>query len=398
MKRYLASLLLFALALAAPASASQSDAALRTALQRDLNQYLTARAKAEHISAISLSVSLHGAPQNINVTAGRTKYGGGVPVTPQMLWQIGSNTKAFTAAIILQLEAEGALSIDQTVGRWLPQYPAWKDVTIHRLLDMTSGIPGYDNVPQMLANYAKNPKHNLTIPELIAYVYPGNPHAPKPTTGYDYSNTNYLLAELIIERATHTDYATELERRLFHSDIGLTSTYYSATQYPASVLDRLVSGYFFNHDADDAPLAPLLGTDVRDDSLSWMQSAGAIASTPEDLTRWARDLYTGPVLESKQRDELFMLVSTKTGKPIKTTSLADPQGFGLGVAQVTTPQTGTVWFYEGMTLGYRMIHLYFPKQDAVIAFGLNSQPDSKQNESRKLGVAIYETLHKAGRL
>lgn len=384
---------------AAPAIASESDAALRTALQRDLNQYLTARAKPEHISAISLSVSLHGAAKNMNLTAGRTEYnGGGVPMTPEQLWQIGSNTKAFTAVVILQLEAEGVLSIDQTVGRWLPQYPAWKNVTIHRLLDMTSGIPGYDNVQTMLSDLAQHPMHNFTIPELIAYVYPGNPHAPPATSGYDYSNTNYLLCELIIERATHSTYPSELDRRFFHSDIGLTSTYYSGTQYPASILDRMVSGYFFNHDPDNSGLAPLLGRNVRDDSVSWMQSAGSIVSTPEDLTRWARDLYTGPVLAAKQRSELLTLVSTKTGRSIKSTSIADPRGFGLGVAQLTTPQTGTVWFYEGMTLGYRMVHVYFPRQDAVLAFGLNSQPDSKQNESGKLVLSLYETLHAAGRL
>jgi hypothetical protein len=51
------------------------------------------------------------------------------------------------------------------------------------------------------------------------------------------------------------------------------------------------------------------------------------------------------------------------------------------VAQITTPQTGTIWFYKRLTLGYRMLHLYLPRQDAVIAFGLNSQPDPKQDES-----------------
>lgn len=385
------------LSCAAPVSASQSDASLRAALRQDLSAQLSARGTPEHISAISLSVSLHGQP-NINLAVGRTQYGGGgVPATPLQLWQIGSNTKAFTAATILQLEAEGKLTIAQTVGHWLPQYPAWKSVTIHHLLDMTSGIPGYDTVPQMLADYAKNPKQNFTIPQLIAYVYPGNPHAPKPTTGYDYSNTNFLLAELIIERVTHNSYASEIERRFFRT-LGLTSTYYSGSQYPSSILDRMVSGYFFSHDADNAGLAPLLGQDVRDDSVSWMHGAGGVVSTPEDLTHWCRALYSGPMLAPKQRAELFSLVSLKTGKPITATSASEPRGFGLGVAQMTMPQIGTVWFYEGMTLGYRMIHLYFPKQDAVIAFGLNSQPDSKQNESQKLGLAIYNTLHAAGRL
>jgi D-alanyl-D-alanine carboxypeptidase len=386
--------------LVAPVAAATSDSSVRASLQRDLDQYLSARSTIEHVSAISLSISLHGRPKNINLTAGRTRYGGGgAPVTPSNLWQIGSNTKAFTAATILQLEAEGKLTIDQTVGRWLPQYPAWKHVTIRRLLDMTSGIPGYNLVPAMLTAYAKNPKRNFTIAELVAYVYPeNNPSAPRPTTGYDYSNTNYLLAELIIERASGHSYASELKRRFFQSDIGLNDTYYSATQYPRDVLDRMVSGYFFSHAGDKFGLDTMFGRDVRDDSVSWMQATGNIVSTPEDLTRWARALYTGPMLAPKQRAELFSLVSWKTGKPIAKTSPSDPSGFGLGVVQITAAEVGTVWWYQGETLGYRVFHVYFPRQDAVIAFGLNSSPDSNENDGGKLGIAIYKTLHAAGRL
>jgi D-alanyl-D-alanine carboxypeptidase len=393
-------LLLAAIWLAAPAAAYPSDASLRASLQRDVNQYLSARSKIEHISAISLSISLHSQSENINLTAGRTQYGGGgTPVTPKNLWQTGSQTKAFTAATILQLEAERKLTIDQTLGRWLPQYPAWKNLTIRRLLNMTSGIPDYAAAPAMLADYAKNPKRSFAVAELIAYVYPDNPHAPAPTTGWDYSNTNYLLVELIIERATGHSYASEIERRFLRSNVGLNDTYYAATQYPRAVIDRMVSGYFVSHDAEAAPLAPLLGTDTRDDSVSWLRASGGIVSTPEDLTRWVRALYTGTMLAPTQRAELLSLVSQKTGRPIaKTTSPSDPRGFGLGVAQLTHPATGTVWFYEGETIGYRMVYVYFPRQDAVLAFGLNSLPDSKQDQSGKLIDTIYQTLHAARRL
>jgi D-alanyl-D-alanine carboxypeptidase len=245
MTRFVA-LLLALTYLAAPAAAAQPDGELRAALQRVLDAHLAAHAKIEHISAISLSVSLHGSTQNINVAAG---------ATPQQLWQIGSITKSFTAATILQLEAEGRLSIDQTVGHWLPEYPAWRRVTIRRLLNMTSGIPTFDLVPAWQRDYAKDPHRNFTAAELIAYLYPGRPHAPPPTTGWSYSNTNYLLAQLIIERATHHSYASEIERRFLRSSIGLASTYYSATQYPRAVRDRMVPGYFFIHDPEAAALA-----------------------------------------------------------------------------------------------------------------------------------------------
>ena len=144
--------------------------------------------------------------------------------------------------------------------------------------------------------------------------------------------------------------------------------------------------------------APLLGTDIRDDSVSWMQGAGGIVSTPEDVATWARALYVGPMLAPKQRAELLTVVSMKTGQTIKKTSVSDPNGFGLGVVQQMSRLLGTVWGYEGETYGFRMVYVYLPQQDAVIALGVNSATDTKQDASKKLAIALYETLRKAGRL
>ena len=139
-----------------PAQASDhpGDDVLRAEPTADLEAYLAARGEAEHISAVGLSVSLPDRRSSIDLSAGTMTFGGPEPVRPDSRWQVGSNTKAFTSVLLLQLEAEGRLSIDDPLGRWLPEYPQWQDVSIRRLLNMTSGIPSYDRQPAWQADYA----------------------------------------------------------------------------------------------------------------------------------------------------------------------------------------------------------------------------------------------------
>jgi D-alanyl-D-alanine carboxypeptidase len=374
---------------------------LQSALEADLQQYLDSRSKIEHISTLSLSVNFPGSQPNLNVAVGRSEYGGaGAPVVPSNVFQIGSTTKAFTATALLQLEADGKVSIDQTVGRWLPQYPRWKDVTISQLLHMTSGIPSYDNVPAMLEAYAAHPHRTWTAEQLVAVVYP----SPKPvlpsTTGYSYSNTNFVLAQMIVEKASNgASYGSELARRFFRgSPLHLDGFSYSSAQIAPSVLKNMVHGYFYSNDPGNAGLAPIYGHDVWDYTLSWTQGAGGIVGSPEGVTHWARQLYEGAALAPKQRKELMTLVSRKTGKPIVETTADDPGGFGLGVAQMYRPGLGRFWFYEGETLGYRMVHVWLPKQDVIFAFGLNSQPNGNDDQIGELIETIYNTLHAAGKV
>ena len=366
---------------------------LSDALAQDLRGYLTARGAAEHISAISLSVSFHGQPSTLDVAVGTTTFGGSTPVTPANLFQIGSNTKAFTAVILLQLEAENKLNVNQTVGFWLPgQYPAWNNVTIKQLLSMTSGIETYDNSLTFQQDYSSAPMAFYSAPQLIAYVSQSTPLQH----GWVYSNTGYELAQLIIEKVTGNPYATEVQNRLI-GPLGLHSTFYNAHIYPAGVQDQMVSGYFDNSGPGNEGLAPLLGRDQKPLSASWAQAAGGIVSSPSDMTRWVRALYQGSVLAATQRNEMESLVSQATGAPISQVSASEPRGFGLGVAEIYKPDVGgAIWFYEGETLGYRLLHVYFPAQDAVLVIGLNSQPTDDQ--IGQLLTPVYQTLVSYGKL
>jgi D-alanyl-D-alanine carboxypeptidase len=365
---------------AAPAGHHRSN--LVEALHDDLESYLAERGSAEHVSAAALSVSLPGHQSTIDVSAGTTGFSGGQPVRTNSIWQIGSNTKAFTSVLLLQLEAEGRLSIDDTVGQWLPQYPQWRTVTIKRLLNMTSGIPTYDAEPAFLAAYAAGRYRYFSKEQLVDYVVDA-----APTTGYSYSNTNYILAEMIIEKASGESYQRQLYTRLI-TPLGLRDTHYRPHLYPGRVTSREPASYFF---LDAVPeLSKLLGRDVRRDTLSWGRGAGGILSTTHDMTVWERALYTGQLLPPKQQAELFSLVSTTTGQPIDRTSPADPAGFGLGVQQSTGARFGTIWSYQGGTFGVRALHVYFPDSGLVIAVNLNSQPT--ENRINALAVSVYETL------
>ena len=110
---------------------------------------------------------------------------------------------------------------------------------------------------------------------------------------------------------------------------------------------------------------------------------------------WDRALYQGQLLPPAQQRQLEGLVSETTGRPIPATT-PDPVGYGLGVQEVTTPSTGTVWNYEGETYGYRVLHLYFPRSGIIIAVAANSDVDQGNDDLFTLAVSVYQALQKAG--
>ena len=378
------------MALAGPASASagparQSGTALRAALRGDLRRYLTARRTAEHISAVSLRVSFPGSRPAIALATGPTRYGGGPPVSPRALWEIGSNTKAFTSVIVLQLEAEGKLSIGDPIGRWLPQYPAWRHITIRQLLDMTSRIPDYLYQPAFAAAFAADQHTRFTAAQLVSYVA-GLPLGP---TGYHYSNTDYLLAQMIIEKITHHSYASQLSRRII-SPLRLATTCLAPYTCPASDVGRMPAGYFYI--AGGPP--SLIGKAMPPLALTWAQAAGGIVSSLADLTTWDRALYSGELLPARQQHQLESLVSEATGKPIRRTAPGGPLGYGLGVQQENSRQTGPFWAYQGQAFGARVLNLYFPRTGMSIALAVNSATDN--DDLSDLSGSVYQTLQHAG--
>jgi D-alanyl-D-alanine carboxypeptidase len=362
-----------------PAIASAPTAALRA----DLTRYLDTEGANDHFSALSLRVTYPGARHGLAVSAGTTTYGGNTPVTNDAPWQVGSNTKAFTSVVLLQLEAERKLSIHDRLGKWLPQYPAWRGVTIKQLLSMTSGIPDYAGRPAFAADIQAEPNRRTTAADLIAYVK----DEPLGPSTYAYSNTNYVLAQLIIQRATHRGYFDQVTRRIL-APLHMRDTCFAPETCPARIAPRLPAGYSMQ-----AGLPALAGQPVPPLALSWAQGAGGLVSTLDDLAAWDRALYGGRVLPTAQQRELESLVSVTTSKRIRVVTAGDPVGFGLGVAQKTDPVTGVTWAYEGATLGFRVLHLYFPPSGLLMAVAVNSSVDV--DSLPDLADTLYRTLSAA---
>lgn len=353
---------------------------LTEALRQDLQVYLDAHHAQDRFSAVALRVTRqnHRTATSVHVSTGR-------PVSENALWQIGSNTKAFTSVVLLQLEAEGRLSIHDMLGTWLPRYPAWRDVTIAQLLSMTSGIPDYAGQDTFGEAIVSDPKTVFTPERLVSFVA-GLPLGP---TTYSYSNTNYILAQMIIERATHDSYASQLSRRILRP-LGMRDTCLPPA-CPPGTAKRMPAGYFGH-----AGLPMWLGKPVPPLALSWAQGAGGLVGSLRDLTTWAQALYEGRLLPPAQQRELRSLVSVTTSRPIPVVSAEDPVGFGLGVAQRIDSGTGRpVWMYRGQTFGFQVLHMYVPESGTIITLAVNSAAD--QDTLTGLADTVHLTLTRKGR-
>jgi D-alanyl-D-alanine carboxypeptidase len=400
-------LLLLLLVLCYAGGAGAQGAPVTAQLQQTLDSYLTQRGVPESITGVSLYVSLGDPGPAIEVYSGSNgRRKNKAPIDGDTLFQIGSNTKHFEAAVILKLEAEGKLSISQTIGDWLPEYPAWSAVTIRQLLNMTSPIPNYSETVTIGKVMAEDIHHQFTKRQLIDAVYPGPGNQLPIPSGWFYSNTNNIIAALIIEKASGRSFAQWLDEVIF-PDVGLHSTYYSEGPYPHEVLERLPRGVYENQaclayqpmPCQESVLAPLIGRDTSAMNLSWAGAAGAIISTPRDLAKWIRALFGGRVIPQQQLDEMMTVVSQRTGQPVPSATADDP-AFGLDLVQQYSAETGgTFWFYEGSTLGFRAIFAYWPQYNLVMTTSTNSQPPEGEDQlGSQVLLGAFDVLAKAGML
>lgn len=339
----------------------------------------------EYFSGITLSVYQPG--QEIkNYYIGKDAHDQtGKAIDANTLFEIGSITKSFTSAILLQLEKENKLQLSDTLDKWLPEYQHWSKINITSLLNMTSGLPNYTDAPLLNGDMYLHPARVYTDNELIQFVYPAGQLSPPLKHGYEYTNTGYILASMIIERNTQHSLQTEIENRLI-KPAQLTNTFYPVPAADKQTIDRLAHGYGFNPYTNPEQV----GKDTSRASLSWAAGAGAVISNSSDVIKWVRALFVeNDILDQTQKNQLMQLVSTSTGKPVASVNSGEPPAFALGVSQGYEKEIGNYWFYEGETEGFRALYMYVPASGIIISSIFNSSVNSENDHAGELMKAVY---------
>lgn len=358
-------------------------------IQQSLDAHYNQYKDKEYFSGVSLSIYIP--DQKIqNYHVGQLSHDkGSQKVSADTLFQIGSITKSFTAAIILQLEKEGKLNLDDTLKKWLPSYTKWSNVSLKQLLNMTSGLPNYSDAPLWNADEYRNPSRVWKTEELVDYVYPKKDFSPPLKPGYAYTNTSYILSSAIIEKITADAFEKVIADRVIKR-ANLTNTFYPIPHTEKNMLPRLAQGYGYNQ--YDNP--ELVGKKIET-NLSWAGAAGAVIANSEDVVKWVKALFIDDkILNAEQKKKLMSLISVKTGKPIEKLTENDPRGFGLGVVKNLDQDKflGSYWFYEGSTVGFRVLYVYFPCNGIIISAAFNSATNTENNHSAALIKKVYQTI------
>jgi D-alanyl-D-alanine carboxypeptidase len=125
-----------------------------------------------------------------------------------------------------------------------------------------------------------------------------------------------------------------------------------------------------------------------------MQSAGGAVASARDVDRWMRAVFGGKVVPPQQQKQWTELVSMQTGEPIAEVSADDPGGFALGLGRRILGPFGARWFYQGESLGYRTLYVWFDDEDLMITVQTNTQPPDGTDKLRDAVIALYEIVGK----
>ncbi|MFJ3728448.1 serine hydrolase domain-containing protein [Streptomyces sp. NPDC090045] len=292
--------------------------------------------------------------------------------------RIGSNTKTFTATVVLQLVAEGRIALDTPAADCLPAFGLDRRITVRMLLQHTSGV--FNHTGELLEDGTVAPGIPSTIagrewvenrftsyrPEELVRLSLSKPARFEPGTGWSYSNTNYVLARLLIEKVTGRSCAKETQERIL-GPLGLSGTVVPGTS--PEIPEPYAHAYYRYEDAGRQEIV-----DVTRHNPSWISAGGDMISTTRDLHTFISALTGGRLLPDP------LLAEMRTPHAMS--------GFGLGLRVQEVGEDGaTVLFHNGGAAGHAALMYSTPDGSRTLTAALNYVDDA--------AMSLAGAFHKA---
>jgi len=283
-------------------------------------------------------------------------------ITPETVFRIGSITKQFSAAIMLQLVVEGKVSLDDKLSKFLPDYPKpGADATIAELLNHTVGVQSYTDIPGWMDE--KHTAKAYTTEQMIA-EFKDLPSPSKPGEKWAYNNSGYVLVGAVIEKVTGKPWYQNVEERIA-KPLGLKTIQYGIVE---DKMPRMARGYT-DKEGKVAPSQII--------NMSVPHAAGALIGSVEDLAKWNAALRHGKVVPA----ELYAKMNSPTKLPDGS---SEPYGFGIGMRDVRGHEA---LGHSGGIFGFSTDSIYLPKEDVFVAVFANSDQPVTQPGTVMLQLA-----------
>jgi CubicO group peptidase (beta-lactamase class C family) len=270
-----------------------------------------------------------------------------VPMKKEMVFNIASITKQFTAVAVLQLMEQGKLSLHDEITKYLPDYPTnGQKITVENLLTHTAGIPASDAAAM---TRLQGERRLVTLPEIID-TFKSRPLDFAPGTKMVYSNNGYILLGAIIEKVSGASYAEYLKKNLF-APAGMTATLFGDDYI---IVKNRAASYVYSR-AESRFLNALNG------KVETAYSAGAIQSTAEDIFKWNRALLSYKLIKKESLEKAQTEYKLPGGKGTN-------YGFGWFIGNIQ----GSPIVEHGGNMGGFMSHaIYLPREDVFVAVFYN---------------------------
>ena len=347
--------------------------------------------EAGYPAALAAVSDSKGESAGVAVGKGNLETGQAPPMDGEV--RVGSNTKTFVAVVVMQMVQEGKVGLDEPIETYLPGLIRGEGIdgskiTVRQLLQHTSGLPEYtDTYLSSRAAESENMQHYVPPRDLLDTAL-GKPAAFEPGTQWKYTNTNYIVLGMLIERVSQRPVGEQIDERIVKK-LGLSHTYLPAPG-EEKIRGTHPRGYHLNGEGKLE--------DITEMDPAWGWAAGAMVSTPSELNTFFQAVLDGRLLTQASIDEM------KNGAVDASSHLGSGTVYGLGLIGRSLSCGGTAWGHGGTIYGYQTDNAVGPDGTAVtvavtalptaIADQSNLESSAKEKYQRNKDAVDATLCHK----